>query len=260
MKLWIRFAILASLAIPGAAGAPPEKPAESGLTEKVEVRLVTLEVTVLDTKDRPVPGLRKEDFELEVDRKLEEIASVDEDCGGPREADVPAGDAAPSDGGARRLVIALDYLHLPFATCGGRGSCDAHTQVLDRLERFFREKPALDEDVMLVALTGSLRMEQPFTRDRQALLAALARMKDDPSLYAGDFAHATEEPLFRGLRALMAVMGSQPGRKAVALFTAGGGPSNARYEEDFRRLAALASDARVALYTVDGEGLQAGFS
>lgn len=260
MKPWLRLALAVLLAVSGAVGTSADEPVESGMTERVEVRLVTLEVTVLDGKDRPVPGLRKGDFELEVDGKSVEIASVDEDCGEARDTGAPAQEGLPAAAQARRLVIAIDYLHLPFATCGSPGSCLAHTQVLDRLERFFRDETALDEDVMLVALTGSLRIEQAFTHDRRALLAALARMKDDPKLCAGDFAHVTEEPLFRSLRALMAVLGSQSGRKAVALFTAGGGPSNARYEEDFRRLAALASEARVALYTVDGEGLKAGFS
>src|SRR5262245_4645087 len=112
-----RSRLAAVLLVAGVArSAPaPETPIESGETERVEVRLVTLDVTVLDSKDQAVPGLLRSDFELEVDGKPVEIATFDADCAehpggaGPEVEDL----SAPSEpAGARRIVLALDYLHM----------------------------------------------------------------------------------------------------------------------------------------------------
>jgi hypothetical protein len=114
-----------------------------------------------------------------------------------------------------------------------------------------------DEEIMVAALTGSLRVEQPFTRDRGEVVDALRRMEYDVSLYAGHFAHVNERPLFEGLEALFTVLRDVPGPKAVVLVTAGAGPQVLPENANFDRAAALASDARVSFYPVDVLGMYA---
>jgi hypothetical protein len=51
----------------------------------------------------------------------------------------------------------------------------------------------IDEELMVVALTGGLRVEQPFTKDRGVVVDTLRRMEHDISLWNGNFGHLTEE-------------------------------------------------------------------
>jgi hypothetical protein len=130
-----------------------------------------------------------------------------------------------------------------------------HTQSLREYQAMLAEKTEVrDEELMVVALTGGLRVEQPFTRDRRAVAATLNRMENDVTLWNGNFGHLTELPLFAGLDALLTILHGVPGQKAVVLITAGAGPGNS-YQLEFDRLAASASDAQVAIYPVDCRGL-----
>jgi hypothetical protein len=107
---------------------------------------------------------------------------------------------------------------------------------------------------MIVALTGGLRIEQPFTSDPDEVASSLERMEYDVTLYNGDFSHLTEYPLFRSLEALVGVLESVPGPKNVVLFSGGRGPGIS-YDPEFRVLASRAGAARVSFYTVDCLGL-----
>ena len=260
-----------TLAASGAFGSPnaadDPSPVAAGLTESVEVRLVTVDVVALDGKDRTVPDLTKEDFQLLVDRKETPIDTLDIACDGGSLDDPKSkhfGDwTTPPDlaAGTRRVVLAFDYLHLPSTPCPDAldsGTCLYHTQSLQDYQAMLASTAGVrDEEVMVVALTGGLRVEQPFTRDRDAVAATLHRMENDITLWSGNFGHLTELPLFAGLDALVTVLHAVPGPKAVVLITAGSGPGDS-YEPDFERLAAAASDAQVAIYPVDCRGVFAG--
>jgi VWFA-related protein len=247
------------------AQAPPAPPLTSELKESIEVRLVTIDVVALDAHDATVPDLTKDDFELFVDGKPAEIDTLDVDCGSGAEADPVArrfGDwTTPKDlaDGKRRIVLAFDYLHLPTAPSigfsGGPGRY--HTAALEEFQHVLKEKTGIaDEEMMIVALTGGIRVEQPFTKDRQVVLDTLKRMEHDISLWNGNFDHLTEQPLFSSLRALVTVLRASPGPKAVVFVSAGPGPGNS-YDLDYERLAAAASDAQVSFYPVDCMGMYA---
>ena len=248
----------------GRAQAPPDAPVPSEMEESLEVRLVTVDVVALDRDDNTVSDLTKDDFELIVDGKPNSIDALDLDCGGGPEAD-PKGKRAgawptPKDlgQGTRRVVLAFDYLHLTTTPCPDGGYCPYHTMSLQDFQRVLGAKDDItDEEMMIVALTGGLRVEQPFTRDREALVSTLRRMEHDISLWNGTFAHLTERPLFTSLRALVSVLRTYPGPKGVVFISAGAGPGNS-YDLDYERLTAEASEARVSLYTVDCMGLYAG--
>jgi len=249
----------------GASAQPAsETPVPTDLQESVEVRLVTVDVVALDADDRTVADLGKDDFVLRVDGKETPIDTLDTFCDGGAEND-PADRrfgkwATPRDlaEGTRRVVLAFDYLHLPTLRCpdtDAPGPCMYHTRALQDFQDVIAAKSEIgDEEIMVVALTGGLRVEQPFTRDREAVVATLRRMEHDISLWNGNFGHLTETPLFVSLRALTTVLRTTPGPKAVVLVSAGSGPGDS-YQLDFERLAAAASDAQVAFYTVDCQGL-----
>jgi hypothetical protein len=81
-------------------------------------------------------------------------------------------------------------------------------------------------------------------------------MDHDISLWNGNFSQLTEYPLFASLRALVSVLRVTPGPKAVVYVSAGAGPGN-EYDNEYERLAAVASDARVSFYPVDCRGAYA---
>jgi VWFA-related protein len=242
------------IAVAGLVGSDEPPPVETGLTETVEVRLVTIDVVALDADDRALPGLTKADFLLYVDGQESPIDTLDVVC-----SDAPMDDpeskrfgkwTTPPNlaQGKRRIVLAFDYLHL-----GGLLA----TQTLRDFQDVFAAKSGIaDEEVMVVALTGGLRVEQPFSPDRARLVETLRRMEHDITLWNGNFRHLTERPLFGGLGALMTVLRTLPGSKAVVFVSAWQG-SDVYNEPDFRELAARASDAQTAIYSYDAVGLVA---
>jgi VWFA-related protein len=257
------FAALAA-AGPAAQSPPTPPPLPSELEEQIEVRLVTIDVVALDDDEATVPDLTKGDLELFVDGKPAEIDTFDAYCASGAEEDpnsLRVGQwPTPRDlqTGTRRVVLAFDYLHLPTAPCPeleGAGPCLYHTKALQDFQFMLKAKEDIaDEAMMVVALTGGLRIEQPFTKDRDAVVGTLRRMEHDISLWNGNFEHLNEVPLFRSLGALVTVLRTSLGPKAVVFVSAGSGPGDF-YNPDFERLAAAASDAQVSFYTVDCMGL-----
>jgi len=257
-------AALGVAASPSPAAGPAEQPVKADLSERLEVRLVTIDVVALDKDERTVPGLGKDAFRLFVDGKEEPIDTLDVFCGETPEPDPQSTRmgkwATPGDlaTGTRRVVLAFDYLHLPTVPCPDLdGPCMMHTKALEAYRALLTDKPEIhDEEIMVVALTGGLRVEQPFTRDRDAVIETLRRMEYDVTLWNGRFEHMTEMGFFRSLEALMTLLYPTPGPKSVVLISAGNGPSDV-YESDFTHLATAASDVQARIYPVDCRGLYA---
>ena len=243
-----------SLAIVSALfAAPPSTeppPVESGLSSAVEVRLVTINVIALDESDRTVADLTKADFKLYVDGEKTPIDTLDLFCDGGGTEDPVArrigGWETPADlpGETRRVILTFDYLH-------GAGRPEVLEQFQDVLSR---KTDVGDEEMMVVALTNGLRIEQPFTRDRKAVIETLRRMEYDITLWNGRFDHLTEFPMFRSLDALVTVLRAIPGPKAIVFVSGWPGQSD-DYENEYRRLASRASEAQIVVYSVDARGL-----
>ena len=238
-------------------------PVRTPLSEHVEVRLVTIDVLALDPKERTVPNLKATDFDLSVDGQSTKIDTFEELCDdGARPEPVFDRKQAPIDERegsqpARQIVLAFDYLHLPYLPCPGAGGpCLLHTKTLQDVRSTLLSAAGPSDRVMVVALTGGLRVEQSFTADRETTLRTLKRMEYDVTLWAGHFEHLTEKPFFRSLDALMDTLRDVQGSKAVVLFSGGTGPGD-RYTSDIQALAAKAGDARVSIYPVDCQGLYA---
>src|SRR5262245_36893825 len=259
--------LLVSLILSGGwIAASPDEPQEPGKRsikkEVVKVRLVTLDVAVFDAKDRTVSGLQASDFDLFVDGRRAVIDTFDPGCpsGGleiPRAGWTSAwSEPQPGAGeGPRHVIFVFDYLHLPKVKSTDGTLLMAHTMAIKRLARALKELPEANEEIMLAVLDGGLRVEQPFTASRSETLATLARMEKDVTLYAGHFDHATEDPLFTGLNALVDLVDSVEGSKAAVIYTGGRGPGET-YDRDYRALGDHAGLARVSFFPIDCSGLQ----
>jgi VWFA-related protein len=274
-RRWFALPVLAGiLAIAGIRGEESPPPRDIGLTEKVQVRLVTLDVTVIDQHDRAVGGLGLSDFLLEVDGHPLAVDTLDETCPGGGLDDAVAvrtaalRSALPTRGEPRKIALVLDYTHLTLSAMGpgnrtqrelalesGGGDPNPLARTTARLRELLQSEAVRGDEILLAAFTGGLRIEQPFTCDTTEVLKALDRMDHDVSLWNGRFHHETEEGFFAGLEGLLDVLAVLPGPKAMVLFTLGPGPGSF-YEPQLRHLGALAADARVSIYPVDCGGLE----
>jgi VWFA-related protein len=236
-----------------------DEPVEIGVQERVEVRLVLIDVLVLDHDNRTVPGLEKENFDLRVSGKRTEIETLDVHCPVGATDDVRAerrsGEpieavAAP---GAGRIVLVFDYFHMVSGDPAGNrlGGPTALGATADAL----RKGRIAADQIMVVSLGEAMRIETPFTSDRNEVLRALDRMAHDPMLYAGPRG-ITEFRFFRRLRALLDLMEGLPGRKAVVLFSGPLWYDGFNHDIDYARLSAMAATSRTAFYPVDTGGLR----
>jgi VWFA-related protein len=266
---------LAAMLLLAAAALPPgplaqedREPLESGLQEEVEVRFVILDALVLDRKGQVITGLTVDDFELHLDLEKHPIESVDMDC--PAGADIEPKavgyDKArmPPEGlrdVERRIVLAIDYKNLPQTR---------RVALLEDLEQLVRNSRAPGDELMVVAITHRLRVEQPFTGDMELVISTLDRMKNDPTLWMENaFLHEHEFSFFDAMIDLIRSMRDYEGRKAIVLFSNLPGETEDRslrgprvgifrpfhYDRKFASIAAAATDARVAVYTVQASGL-----
>src|SRR5262245_60178274 len=166
------------------AAAATAQPVDTGLQEQVQVTVLQLDVFVTDKDGRTVPDLKIEDFSLRIAGRPVPITALDVLCpGGAADDPLPVrGETTPlpppgTSGLGQRLVFAFDYTFLGITE---------RPQVLAAAERMLTEGKAADEEVMIVALAGEVRIEQRFTKDIRLLKLALQRMGHDVTLWARD--------------------------------------------------------------------------
>jgi VWFA-related protein len=236
----------------GSPATGEDGPLPSDLQEQVGVRMILIDVVVVDRDDRTVPDLALEDFEIVVDGFRVAPDTLDVGCAEAMEdaRAVRRPDRrlhVPPSGGTRRLVILLDYLHLDQL---------ARAEVLEHARETVRHGVTDGDEVMVAAIAGGLRIEQTFTADRDRLEDVLERMEYDISLWNGNFTHLSEEPFFASLEALFNVLGAVPGHKGIVMYSNSPAPAD---EDDlaFAALAASASVSRCSVYPVHAAGLVA---
>ena len=222
-----------------------EGPLPTEESESIEVNLVILDTVALDRHGRPVPDLTIEDFEVIVDGKFVPTDTFDVSCGHSTTEGDDAALVADANPGfvPPMIVLAFDYLHL---------SPIQRVDAIMRMKTMLRREGIDGYRLMAVALTGAVRVEQPFTDDRDAALASLDRMENDPTLAVPDFFHQNSFVFLRGLTALFDLLGSEPGNKAVVLLSA---MKDVPLDYQFERIAAIAASSRCAIYPVDVRGL-----
>lgn len=135
------------------------------ISESVDVRVVNIDVVVTDEDGTPVPGLEQGDFELIVAGKPVEVEYFTAIEGGVTES--AASEAPGADSHLPLLII--DYDARSTRPGVARGAFDALRAQLDELL-------ASSRAIMVVRQGMSLVVEQPFTRNRELLDAALGRL------------------------------------------------------------------------------------
>jgi len=245
--------VTAALLVCTPAAAQPEDeetPFEVGLEEQVEVQLVLVDFLVLDRKDRTVPDLTADDFVLVVRGREVDIHSLDLDCPvGAAEEPLPGKAFRPLPSAPtsrpRRLVIVFDYYHMGNVA-----------ETFDYVDRMLDKWPVGGEEHMVVSLGEVVRIESPFSTDLDDVRWAVQRMRNDPDLYAGNYGRLTERRFFDRIEVLFDLLERWEGRKSIVLFSGPFLPDGFFHDPTFKRLSALSTATRTAIYPVDTGGLR----
>lgn len=151
-----------------------QTPELAPLVERVEVRVVNVDITVTDQDGRPISGLTADDFEVLEDGIPQEISGFYE----IRDAAVQAGitgnyEPQPEERFRRRMVLLFDNNSVSKAH---RNS--AIKFVNDFIDNEFSE----DYEWSVIATGGSdVETLQAFTNDKDAIRAALLKVRSMPT-------------------------------------------------------------------------------
>jgi VWFA-related protein len=140
---------------------------DSGLTVEVGVSRLFLDVEVVDTDGRPMPGLTQEDFTIRLNNREYPIYSVDDLCG------CAGGDGPP--GPSPNFILFFD-----FSQIGSRWRETA----LREAERWANEVKRPEERAMVVAYAtpSGLRTLCRLTDDPEKLVASIRDARADPGI------------------------------------------------------------------------------
>jgi VWFA-related protein len=146
------------------AGAQDAPPAEETFSDEIEVSLVNLEVIVADKSGKPLPDLKKEDFEVLEDGKPVEVTNFYAESG------EPAGSPAESNAAARpidqrlNLVVFVDDYNMEPQN---------RSAILDGVRDFLGKSLSPGDRVMVVRYGRSLEVRKPFTANVSEVLSEL---------------------------------------------------------------------------------------
>jgi VWFA-related protein len=172
-------AALGLLLLTGLPAFSQEAPtAEETFSDEIEVSLVNLEVIVTDRGGKPIPDLRKEDFEVLEDGKPVELTNFYAESSPPG-----AGEAGGTEGNAAvrpldqrlNLVVFVDDYNMEPAS---------RNEILDGVRQFLGKSLAPGDQVMVVRFGRSLEVRKPFTSNLPEVLSEV----DVISKLAGDLA------------------------------------------------------------------------
>ncbi|MFQ5351091.1 MAG: VWA domain-containing protein, partial [Thermoanaerobaculia bacterium] len=174
------------------AAAAASAQAPSGFLESLDVRVVNVEVYVTDRQGNPLEGLTAEDFTLLEDGKKVRLSNFSFVSRSGDETTAPA----------RGLITPPARVTLFFDNFAIQPQ--GRKLVLEDLRQAF-ESGALGDTLFAVAsYEGYLRMNQTFTTDREAILAAIEESGRPTSL--GVMRHAERQAVVRqGLELLRTV-------------------------------------------------------
>jgi VWFA-related protein len=180
LKLFARLAAMSMLcAAPLVAQQPQPQPQSNELpklTETIDIRVINVDVVVTDKKGNPVPGLKKEDFELYENGVPKSISNFYE-VEGPKALNVsitPPPGAPPAAATAareeipenlrRRVIFYIDNLSLmPFN----------RNRVFKEMKEFAKNVLRPGDEAMVATFNRSMKIRIPFTRDAAAIQTTL---------------------------------------------------------------------------------------
>lgn len=145
------------------------------LSERVEVRVINVDVTVTDGHGNPVTDLKREDFTVLEDGKPQKISNFDVITRTTAVAvNTPAPSGAPTapQHASRRIALLVDNNYID------KVQRDA---AIDKIATFIDDPANLDAEWSVSAVGQRLEMLQPFTANRADLHKALAALKNMPA-------------------------------------------------------------------------------
>ena len=181
---------------------PPQQPADDVI--RVNTELVQTDVTVLDKKGNFVGQLKPEQFQLIIDKKVREIASVDQISSDirPSTANVTSSDTSTTSNAAtprrtgRTILFYVDDVHL---------SPDSLMRARKALLDFIDKGLGPRDQVAITSASGQVGFLQQFTDDKSVLQMAVARLS-----YQSVSKVDTEQPPMSEYMALKIRDGDEP--------------------------------------------------
>ena len=156
------------------SATPAQSPSNQDDTVKLKARLITMDVTVKDKRGKYITDLKADDFAVTENGVPQKVEFFDPPLAGgsvanpPQPAD-PAKPAVPSGAPTHVISLVLD---------GATTEQGNLKQVREGMLRYIRERVAPTDMVAIFAVTTDLRLLQPFTQDREKLVAAVGRTND----------------------------------------------------------------------------------
>lgn len=170
---------LAALAIASTAAAqqqPAPQAPQPTLTEKLEIRVINVDVTVTDRKGNAIKGLTKDDFEILENGKSKPISNfyevtspIKSGAGEVKAGETPAPQPVVKaeeipDNQKRRIIFYIDNLSLnPFN----------RNRVFKEMKKFIDEAMRPGDEAMIATYNRSMKVRVPFTRDKVTLQQTL---------------------------------------------------------------------------------------
>lgn len=287
--------VTAAVLCAGSLGATASSPAQGQTpkpTFKSGLDLVVVNVVVRDKDGRLVRGLTRDDFVVLEDGKPQTVSSFDFEeienaslpsmatttvLGAIAQPATPAARAAPASGEIRPAVDMKDRrLIVLFYDLGAMQPEEVSRAV--QSGRDYVEKMMAPADILaVVSLTTSLAVDQDFTADRQALLAALNRLSpiegsaaeastdaeiapDTGNAFVADdseFNIFNTDRRLDALRAVADVLAGIEQKKSIVYFSGGVTQSGMDNQAAVRTLVDRAVRANVSIYAADTRGLAA---
>lgn len=151
--------------------------------ERAEVDLVLIDVLVSDKKGNPIPGLTRENFNLEIDDRPEPIDTFESYCrspilGGEKNQSARAPEGA--DEGLQEPEAAVHYVVLYFDI--SQLSEKGRNRSIAAAVRYVKEQKGDRDQVMIIAMQRQPGLVQGFTSDRDLLESRLLAMRTDPNM------------------------------------------------------------------------------
>ncbi len=240
--------IVAGALLLGTCLSPKLIAAEAGqaTTMRGNAELATLEVSVKDKKGQPVKDLKKENFELFVNGKRQEIVTFDAVSETSAAQPVPTIVKAIDEGTQRGKVVMILF--------------DDHSITLPKIKvtrdaaATFVKRHMRPQDQFAVAVySRDFSILQPFTHDSSKVLAAIAKpaasfgQSELGVGFAGQEGQLLAKNIVLKLTALAADLGAIKGRKSVLFFTE---DFAVMAESEMNSLVDTARRSKVSFYTL----------
>jgi len=171
---------LAAITIQSQDKKPTKTSSDDDDVIKVTSNLVSLEVTVKDKKGKAVTNLNREDFtviENGVAQKIEFFDSTltTNEAGQPAKAGDSTEPASRTRNGLPRNIIAL-------VLDGQSTQVSNLKHVREGIVKYIRERISDSDSVALFSISGGLQLRQPFTQDKERLIAAVENAYDSSTV------------------------------------------------------------------------------